>query len=216
MCHSSDTRIQSYKSQVSALTHKIEGIFSGRAAVFLPYTHRGLYYSESLMQDFIKNVLAGFEKETGKKLSSDQALFYGSFFKFAVLFCELRCNADEWTFESIIKLARTLERNQFGISAADILYRDILEECANDPSAPQVQISSVRQAYSTLYDLYPDNYHHDFPANIDVMIDQFLVSNHISLYSNECDYRYAFSLLHTAMRRIHHIQLQTIGDENEQ
>lgn len=213
MYHSNDTSIQSCQSQVTSLTRRIESIFSGRTAVFLSYTHKGLHYSESMIQEFINDLLAGFEKETGKELSSAQAMFYGSFFKFAVLFCELRCNEDEWTFESITKLARTLERNQFGTSTADILYHDLLEEYANDPSAPQVQISSVRQAYSTLYDLYTDNYHPDFPANIDLMIVQFLVSNRISLYSNESDYHYALSLLHTALRRIHHIQLRTIGDK---
>ena len=216
MHNTNEAKIQFYRNQVTALTDKIDCIFSGKTAVFLPYTHKGLHYSENMTQDFINHLIAGFEKETGECFPSAQKMFYGSFIRFAVLFCELQCNDDEWTFESIIKLSRTLEKNEFGTSTADILFQDLMEEHTNDLNAPQSQANAVCQAYSTLSELYTDNYHPDFADNISLMIDLFLDNNHISLFSNESNFSYALSILHTALRRIRRIQMHTIGGTNEQ
>ena len=207
---------QTYQKQVMALTDKITSIFSGRTTSFLQYTHNGLHYSESKTKTFINDMILGFEEETGKKLSPTQKKFYSSFVVFAILFCDLQCNKEEWTFESIVKISRVLKKQSTDISAVDILFENLIKEYQYDCNAPQKQIDDICQAYSDISELYAGTYCPEFSENLCLMIDLYLFSKHISLYSNEENFKNAVTTLRLASRRINHIQSRFIGGNNDQ
>lgn len=195
-------------------TNNIDSALWGRNRYFLPYTHNGLNYSNEKTKQLIDQLISAFETSKNVVCSIPLKEFHSEFYKFAILFCELQCNKDEWTFESIVKLSRTLEKVS-NVSTADILVAELLEEHAASPDTLK-KVNELKSAYSSVFKLYSECYTPNFSNDILLSINTFLMQKNLCLFCNEESFNQALSILNIAAHRIHQINVTTQGDTNEQ
>lgn len=200
---------------LSKMLTEIDGIFSGRKTLFLSYTHNGLHYSKKKAKIFISKLIEVFELKLNEQdtiPSPNWKEFYSAFYEFVILFCELQCNREDWCFDSFIKLAKAIKKDEYGISVADVLYQSVIAESANSDEV-KTQLALISQVYATMTNLYDKNYTPDFVDNVTLTINTFLHDENLNLFCNEETFNYAMSILNSSIRRISRIAND--GGQNE-
>lgn len=196
---------------------QIKSIFSGRDNFYLPYTHNGLHYSEEKADNFcnkLMEILAAWIQETNQDVPKNWRTFYISFFKLAILFCDLMCNEDDWIFESFIKLSKAVQKDEELGSPLDILVCDLNNEYENNDTHKN-QVSVINHYYQCLHDLYDTCHSEWFEQNVRYSINTFLDRNGLSLFVDDDKFNSAVNTLNMDIRRLKRIK-QKYGEINHE
>lgn len=189
-------RIQNI-SQLKKQLHEMEIAMYQRSQAFLDFTHEGYHFSVEKTQKFIEELTSTVKDKNEKE-------FYKTFFLFSILFLEIQCNKNEFTFESILKVANVIEKHpERKKDVTDILIEDINQ--ALDKNKQEIfknEITLINNTYMRLNELYKDNYKVPFVEIISDLIDDFIFRNDLSLYSNDAAFEYISKNISMVVQRI--------------
>lgn len=198
MQNQSHIEIEERKNKLLEKFEELKMVLEGRDYKFLPYTtNEEGEYDENLTLKLVKLLMENIVEGTNE----EKEMYYYNFFSSAITFCLASCPEEDMTFQSIVKLATTVEREN-GVSTYDILVKNSNERYEED-----CNFYKVNGYYEEFYKLYPQYYEEkSFANNIKNAINKFLEKEEISFFSNDEQYGDAEYAIEKSIQQLKYVR----------